>query len=282
MKRGLFDIYDGPPKGVRRKDWNNANFTVWIGNSLFILGIMTIVSGFAILKKFENHPEIFNVNEAIKYKGSAIFPVWITGRLKADDPVLMPDNGEQVIMGSLKFWLKGDGQKLKIFIDWKDKSKSIKLWDFEESEFITIPSDMIEEFVMTNDYSASGKLEYEGTARNKKIVGATYGKQRFSIDPNEWKGSIISKTERRLFNNNQIVVLEAGLKENGTILHPESGKLRIYKGTPDKVIKNQKRMNLMTNVMAILMIIGGGYLNRKGIKQRKELIKYSEANLQST
>lgn len=274
----LSDKY-GPPRGVTRREWNNALTFKAIGGFLMLfaaLGLAYFILAPDPVKQVDNAQKM-SLQQVMAYQGALTGPVVVTALLKSHQPATMPDSDEKVVYGKLQVIVKASGRieqqeqamLEKALIDWQFIAPDLYLQDAEYKLGITLNSQQLPRKI---DRSARVSMQYEGKGRLSQPIAAKYNNKVYPLALESWGWErAISKVQREFLLDGELVSL-VGFVQQGSIAQVQWLK----RGTPEQVKQQLTHQYYMMIIVILLMAIGGFLLFRKGERHKHFLIQKSK------
>ncbi len=179
--------------------------------------------------------------------------VRVQGRLHANAPVQMPDDGASVIRGSLKVSLvkSGDGAAAEVLTEWAEDASDAVITDGTTELPVAV-----ETLPLTEDRRARGTLT-KTSRRGGQPERAEYGGETWELDPESYDhGRWRLDVERALLAQDEMVVATGRIVDGR--LAPTSGtELDVEFGTAEEVAETHGRTRLVLACIGpVLLLLG--------------------------
>lgn len=265
---------DRAPRGIKQKEWSKALMYQQLGAVISFFGFLSTVLWLymVISSPADSSITVISVADFLASKPSALSNVWLTGTVRTETPLKMPDFDNDVVCGkfSLKVRSKGVKTEYRELTGWSGCAEKILLTQGNKYMDIT---DYHESFILIPDKNAAATINNEGPTRNRKPVSIEYGNEIFELSDEESDKGISVKLERSFIPNLQQSVLMCGLDSLGQLIPPTDGNIRLYPGTVEQLRSFQKKSSFIMGASSLFIIFGGLVLWRKGKTEQKHLLQ---------
>lgn len=280
---------DGPPLGVSRKEWNNANTKKRIGLVIIVIGAACLLAAVIVLvqQQLNQSTPTLSLNELLSKQTAFTGKGAITATLKSSDSKILPGTDKEVIYGNITIdaiespdiLFKRGENNMPITV--KKTTEEIFHWQFfgkplylEDGKYrLNLPANLSQlPIVLDHKADFDLKRNYNDQPRSfSKIISVDYAGQRYPLKNKLWKSHKPTiNIERKYLENKQTVTLIAQF-EKGKIKKIES----LTAGNRKDANKQSNDTAIALLLTGLIFMLGGALLNRNGKMHKDALIKRS-------